>query len=383
MRTQQMVWTTAALAALAIAIVSGKPGDPVSQAPEAARLLSQSDVTAARRLAPGDRGATYYWLEGLARKVTVRFPDATAVTERGADGMIRTRLADNAGNELATFQVGRVGSGADALEYRPSGRSAVVAARRADVHPTSAWAGRQAYQLWKDGQRRDGAALEWRNGLMRRAGAPTRNLDDETQRIATEWPDGVTATVTRRFEVRPNVQTGGRFKGHAIISRFERRGTRIGSIVWYPEERVLVWKFPGVTTGYVTAERLKEVGGWTFTPDMAWANVQGFAFQHFYAQIQANGFVARNGSPGWLGRAAAFLMPTLSANEAGCDDLHWLDGTIFRQCCDVHDNCYSKYGCNWKSWWRWWSSWSCDTCNMGAAFCFLTIVDPPLYDGYI
>jgi hypothetical protein len=383
MRTRHAVVTAVALAILIVAMASRRPGAAAGAAPPAARLLSPSDLATASRLAPGDRGATYYWLEGLAQKVTVEFGDATAVTERGADGAIRTRLSDGAGNELATFQVSRVGSSTDALDYRPHGGTAVVAARPAGVHPTSAWAGRQVYQLWKDGQRRRGAALQWRDGLMRRAGAPAGALDDETERIRTEWPDGMTATVTRRFEVRPNVRTGARFRGHAIVSRFERRGARTGSIVWYPEEQVLVWKFPGMTTGYVTADRLKEVGGWSFTPDMAWATVQGFAFQHFYAQIQANGFVARNDSPTWLGRAAGFLMPTLSANEPGCDGLHWLDGTIFRMCCDVHDNCYAKYGCSWKSWWQWWSSWSCDTCNMGAAFCFLTVVDPPLYDGYI
>ena len=52
------------------------------------------------------------------------------------------------------------------------------------------------------------------------------------------------------------------------------------------------------------------------------------------------------------------------------DDLHWLDGTVLRFCCDVHDLCYEKYGCTSSSWWRVWSSWTCNSCNAGAIWCF-------------
>ena len=44
-----------------------------------------------------------------------------------------------------------------------------------------------------------------------------------------------------------------------------------------------------------------------------------------------------------------FVAPTLSANEPGCDGLHWLDGTVFRYCCDVHDLCYAKVGCTYRA----------------------------------
>ena len=67
-----------------------------------------------------------------------------------------------------------------------------------------------------------------------------------------------------------------------------------------------------------------------------------------------------------------FFEPTVHANEAGCDYLHWLDGTIYRFCCDAHDLCYEKYeGCTGRSWWEFWKGWNCDGCNVMAVVCFL------------
>jgi hypothetical protein len=126
-----------------------------------------------------------------------------------------------------------------------------------------------------------------------------------------------------------------------------------------------------LTEGYVDASLLKRAGGWTFTPDVAWVNVQSFAFQHFHRLVAEKGFVAGR-REGWMQQALGFWLPTLQANEAGCDGLHWLDGSLFRPCCDVHDRCYQRYGCNSSSWWLWWNSWTCDGCNAVAVFCFVT-----------
>jgi hypothetical protein len=143
----------------------------------------------------------------------------------------------------------------------------------------------------------------------------------------------------------------------------------IGATRWYVEEQVLSWNFPGLTEGYLDSTRLEHDGGWSFTPDMAWANIQSLAFQHFHTLIASQGFVASN-EGGWVDRVTALVVPTVFANEPGCDGLHWLDDTVFRPCCDVHDMCYQAYGCNWMSWWQWWSSWSCDECNFSVVFCF-------------
>jgi hypothetical protein len=126
------------------------------------------------------------------------------------------------------------------------------------------------------------------------------------------------------------------------------------------------------------AERMKDLGGWTFVPDLAWANVQTYAFHYFHTLVNTQGFVAATAPAArpWLRRLVDAVAPTLHANEPGCDGLHWLDGSIFRPCCDIHDRCYEKYGCSWKSWWEWWSGWKCVACNAGLTICIATRYPP-------
>jgi hypothetical protein len=362
-----------ATAGLVAAGADRQQNEPAQAGSQAVQMLSAAEINAARGLPADDRGPTYYWLEGLAHKVTVRFPDAIAVSERGADGQLRTRLTDRTQNDLATFNVDRIANSADVLDYQAVGRTPMLAARRADVHATLGWSARQAYRLWKDAHGNEPASLEWRDGFMRRRGAARHGRDDEAEQVTAEWPDGITAVVTKQEGPRRNVLTGERLqKGHVIVSRFHQNGVIIGFVAWYPEEKVLEWNFPNVTKGYLDPVRLKRNGGWTFTPDMAWASVQGFAFKHFHEEIVAKGFVAHNGAkPSLPARVAAFFAPTLAANSIGCDGMHWLDGTLFRYCCDRHDQCYAKRGCDFTSWWTWWTSWTCSSCNSAAIYCFL------------
>jgi hypothetical protein len=73
---------------------------------------------------------------------------------------------------------------------------------------------------------------------------------------------------------------------------------------------------------------------------------------------------------------------TTVVNEPGCDNLHWLDGSIFRACCDVHDRCYETNGCNASSWWWPFSgSWSCERCNAQVVYCFCTVSNPAYCGG--
>jgi hypothetical protein len=376
-----------ATAGLVAASAARQQTEPAQAGSQAVQLLSAADIRAARVLPADDRGPTYYWLEGLAHKVTVQFPDAVAVSERGADGVLTTRLTDRLHNDLATFRVNRIAEGADVLDYQAGAQAPMLAARRADVHATLAWSGRQAYRLWKDAHGAEPASLEWRDGFMRARGAARHGRDDETEQITTEWPDGITAVVTRQDGPRRNVLTGERLqKAHAIVSRFHQNGVTIGVVAWYPEEQVVEWNFPNVSKGYVDPTRLKKAGGWQFTPDMAWASVQGFAFKHFADEIAAKGFVAQRQAepaPGLAGRVAAFFAPTLLANEPGCDDLHWFDHSIFRACCDMHDQCYEKEGCTAGSWWTFGAKWSCVRCNMTVIVCFFSGGDTPWGPRYI
>ena len=71
-----------------------------------------------------------------------------------------------------------------------------------------------------------------------------------------------------------------------------RDGVQIGAANWFAKEQVLIWDIPGVTSGSLTADQLKSFGGWPFTPDAEWLNLQTIAFYHFKTAIDKQGSVA-------------------------------------------------------------------------------------------
>jgi hypothetical protein len=321
----------------------------------------------------GDRGATYHALEATATRVTTTFPDATVVARRAADGKLSATLTDVAGNEMATFRVNRVDAEHDSLEIAITGRTTRHIARRARLRPTLAWSNEQTYSFWKDRDALDWSALEWQETLVRPAGARRRPVSGDAVRMDTEWGGRFSASVTTNVGTHISYLTGRTTSGPVYISSFKDGGNEVGFSQWWPDEQAFAWSFPGLTEGYVDAARLKEVGGWSFTPDMAWMSTQNLAFHQFHTLVNERGSVSRasNGSR-WLDAIRRVVSPTVSANEPGCDGLHWLDGSIYRPCCDSHDLCYVKNACTSSSWWMWWSSWQCDKCNISAVFCFST-----------
>jgi hypothetical protein len=319
---------------------------------------------------PGERGATFYAFEGQAVRVTSRFADATVVADRMFDGDLQARVADRSGNEVARFKVDRIDGATSVLQYTPADGSLFQAYGEPGAAATLDWANRQAYSLWKDGVSSAAAGLEWQAGLMRPKGAAKRDVGRDVIELHTEWANGLAAKASRRT-VQPYQPLKGRsVSGEVLVTRLTQDGTDIGTLNWFTEARLLMWDLPGLTKGYLAPEHLKEFGGWPFAPDMTWLNIQALAFQHYKTLIQKQGFVARN-QPGLPARIAQFFAPTLHANEEGCDGLHWLDGTLLRYCCDIHDLCYEKFGCNARSWWQFWSSWRCEYCNAWVVVCFL------------
>jgi hypothetical protein len=321
----------------------------------------------------GDRGVTYHSLESRARRVKTTFADAIAIAERGPDGRLSTRLTDSGGNDVATLRVHRVDAENDSLEFDVPGRLTRYAARRRGLRPTLDWSNQQTYSLWKDRAALDGSALEWQDTYIRPAGSAKRSIDAGALRTDTEWSDGFSATVTRKIGTHVSYATKKPITGVVFISAFKRDGVEVGFSQWWPAEQTFAWSFPGLTEGYVDASRLQASGGWTFAPDMAWMNTQNLAFQEFHTLVNLRGAVGER-RPGWLEKIGSFVAPTLSANEPGCDYLHWLDQTIYRPCCDSHDRCYAKPepACGASSWWMWWSSWQCTQCNIRAVSCFIT-----------
>jgi hypothetical protein len=240
------------------------------------------------------------------------------------------------------------------------------------VKPTLDWVARQAYGLAKDGTDN----LVWDTGTMRRKGAARRNVDHEVESVETVWANGLIARLSRQNYSRRQIAPGRFVQGPVMVSQLTLDGAAVGTAVWFEHDQVFAYTLPGLMTGMVVIgpEHLKaNYGGWPFTPDTTWLNLQIIAAHHFKTLLAQRGSVAKACEPPKPNRVAQFFLPTLYANEAGCDDLHWLDGSIVRDCCDDHDRCYAKSGCSSTSWWQWWKSWSCDACNIAVVSCFVAM----------
>lgn len=198
---------------------------------------------------------------------------------------------------------------------------------------------------------------------------------------------------------------------------------RAGFVRWFAEPRVVTWAF--VTGERGVAPEWRIPGGLPFTPTLAWANVQAVWFARTRprgaaaargASRQVGSVSARRGltsdkadrrsflaasrglrvldlvsaalvrfAAPWAGRPAPPARgerPGSLAQEQvcdglsdGCTGLHWLDGTIFRQCCDEHDLCYEadcSSPCTKASWLVFWRRWYCTGCNLQAVSCFVS-----------
>jgi hypothetical protein len=319
-----------------------------------------------------DMGGTFYFLEARAKKVTVRFADGMAMADRGLDGNIRTRSTDLAGNEAGKLSVDQVSARDAEMLYESNGTQLFYAPVRPDVRPTLDWAALQAHALRRDGHP---STVQWQGRFARARGARPGNLEDAAAEVVTEFDQDVTAKT-----VRVTPKPGENRRPHTL-TRIYDAGVEIGEVAWVPSQKLLMWSFKGLTKGSVNEETLKKTpsGGWTFQPSLAWANVQALAFYTFHARLAKAGTVsvARNDQePRSLGRKVLeSLVRPLQANAPGCDGLHWLDGSIFRPCCDAHDICYAKAGCNQYSWyWPPAMSWACTGCNTLVAYCFYSTI---------
>jgi hypothetical protein len=325
---------------------------------------------------PGEKGATYFGLEAQITKLTTKFHDGhVAVTERGLLGDVRTTLRDPDGNDRAQLRLNPIDGGRDSVRYEPSGGASfqTLSDPGAGRH-TLDWATRQTYGLAKDGTDN----LVWDGGTMRPRGARRRDVDADVSEVETVWANGLVGRLTRQTYSRRELGPGRSVQGPALVSELTLNGTPAGTGVWFINDQVYAYSFPGGLGGaYIGPEHVKQrYGGWGFTPDTTWVNLQTIALYHFKTQIKARGFVAKSCDAPRANRLAQFFFPTVQANEPGCDGLHWIDGTVLRACCDDHDRCYAQNGCDSSSWWRFWSGWSCTFCNMEVVGCFSNGGDP-------
>ena len=348
------------------AATSGAGGEiqAVRTVPPGTRLASE----------PGKKGDTYYWVEGQTVRSTIRFGDIVVVADRRGDGKLHAKATDAAGNDR-----GDLTASSTVLQYRSSSGDGVDAQNgpaqsvqaqndnrdRLTLH----WVAGQAFGLAKDGT----ADLVWDGGVMRPRRASRHDIDQEADEVETVWANGLVANLAKHDFPPHEIAPGRVVQGRAWVTTLTANGVPAGHSIWFERDQVFAYSLPGLTEGlvWIGPEHLKQqYGGWPFKPDVAWLNLQTIATHHFKTLIAKQGFVAKKCDAPQPSRLAQFFFPTLSANEPGCDRLHWLDGSMVRDCCDDHDRCFDKNGCTEKSWWQFWKSWSCDFCNMAVVSCF-------------
>ena len=331
---------------------------------------------------PGEKGATYYALEAQTKQMKTTFHDGhVATSERGFSGTVTTTVHDSAGNERSKMKVLPVDVGHATVSFQPTDDAHPVQMMSdpSVARPTLDWSAKQAYRLTKDGTKN----LVWDKGQMRARAAPAVDPESEVKEAETVWQDGLVAKVTRNVRPRRELAPGLVLGGRTLETELTQHGVFTGSSIWFEQDQAYVFYVAGLMdkAQAITAKVMHDnFGGWTFTPDTTWMNLQLIATHHFKTQVAKNGFVARNESGGCRAvappsRVAQFFFPTVLANEAGCDRMHYLDGGIFRSCCDNHDRCFAKAGCTEKSWWQVWSSWTCDVCNAEVLWCFYAVAD--------
>jgi hypothetical protein len=361
-------------------------------------------------------GATFHELEGKAERVVATFDDAEVETRRGRDGAWQATLRDKQGRVRAELLGQR---GHRAVQFRAQGRPADAHAFEvADGTEVGLdWAALQVYASWTDAEasRREGrpfdpSSAQWdghvrRDAVARGRGVSAAQLAAKIRGVRTTFPE---VEVAATLDVHERTATKRRVDYSKFTARVtdRRTGRSTGFLRWFDTAQVVTWKIDGGGSGVIMPDRLPE--GWTFTPTMAWANVQAYYFATRPQHVDVGGPVARRlgdlfGRPGapsalgqvaWLSGVAGLsqalpwrtTLPAFGAlgaaaavafNEPGCDNLHWLDHTIFRVCCDRHDRCYEKSGCSASSWrWPFSGSWQCASCNAQAVWCFCTLANP-------
>lgn len=332
-----------------------------------------------------DMGGTFYTVESRAVRVRTQFARGVAIAERAPDGRIRARLTDAFGNPTRELVVEATGAVSSQLHVRDQEGAIVESAvTRAGVRPTLDWANLQLHAIDTDAR----GPREWRGRFLRSKTARRVNLEDEPVEVESEFESGLRSKTTKITDKQAGV---------IYRTKVYDGGAEVGWMAWRPQSKTLVFDFKELTSGVITEKTLERYGGWRFTPTLSWANVQGFAYYDFGVRLRASGPQARNGTARpdralapaggerpvtvarrrasgrpFLQRVADVFVATLHANEEGCDRLHWLDGSMFRYCCDRHDACYEKNGCSEKSWWSF-GGWSCTKCNLQAIVCFSTI----------
>jgi hypothetical protein len=301
-----------------------------------------------------DLGHYYFELDAQILSTTTEFDTGTFTAVRSVDGSISVALD---GEDVSPIVLGIDARGELTLRMRAGGRADRLIRGRA-VEPSMAWAAEQARLLYLDTLATSSTTLVRDGNFLRLAKSGRMRTAPESRALEHMGLRRIT-TRFRDFEAQSAQQVDG--WANASVPAFtsvlrDANGEEVMRLRWYDITERLQWQMRGGKANTVTAET---IGGWKFRPDATWANIQMFALRN--TPVHARTVSAQGAKPGEI----------RAMDSAGCDGLHWLDGSIFRPCCDRHDLCYEANGCTYRSWF-FLEGWSCQMCNVEVVVCFAT-----------
>lgn len=364
-------------------------------------LLAVSSTASAQNV---DYGKAYDAIDRTVVFVTTWFDDAKTTSIRRDDGSIETIIEDGAGNAQAR-SVYRAGALDSTLVGLGQLMRYSATLNRASSYPTD-WFNKQLYVLWRDqneANRTPGMAgrslpLTWHRGHLRLQEQINRErmlgmpdpVDAKPRALRTQFR-GYLAYSERH--VYPERKKG--FAYAAYTTRFfDDAGNQLGLMRYYEKPKAVSWSFTNGQEGVAPEWRVP--GGYKFDLNMAWAGIQAMAFHQTRnpdgtKRIKNGETTAvsrwarfKAGLGRAIGTAWAFASPTLYAQNKpscdglsdGCTGLHWLDGSLFQDCCDQHDVCFEADCTSPCTKWSWiwpFGNWDCVGCNAQAVVCFFTV----------
>lgn len=319
-------------------------------------------------------GAKYVELDQQVTRVTTQFLDAYAITRRSQTGNLETTLYAETGTALADLIVS-----VDNQMMEVSGLGDAKSTRSFELgigQPNSDWANAQLYSLWKDVKNLEVAgkvgdlilqepSWAWRGDFLRLEGKGIdtsigekvhgERLNERIVGVTTRFGDIEAVSIRERVSEKSGAGAVSSLESPAFSTWLtdQRTGQPLGRAIWYENAKTFTWHLPGLSSGLVDEQVMEQ--SFLFQPNQAWSNIQVFGLWQMHLAL-----AVRNADP-------------YAKDTPGCTGLHWLDGTIFRPCCDQHDLCYERHGCTAGSWWVFGASWSCIRCNLTVVFCFATL----------
>jgi len=382
-------------------------------------------------------GETYYRLDGEVRRVVSWFPDATVTTERSAEGVLQTTLTDTAGLVRARMRYQplrrllELDRAANDRVVRLDAPARRVATDWASLQLLQIWRDHRALDVAPEAARprdytKSGRFWRVRQQVEREQAqrVPPPDPARDVLAVRTEFHDLVAVATLERHEAPERPKTAYATFTSRVVNV---DGQELGFVRWFAQPRVVTWAFASGERGVAPEWRIP--GGFGFTPTLAWANVQGAWFARVQPRKARPGArapratpaggrdgtpserreVRAPGRPGLGARVFATVRgfmtrvrfgptgnrldrgvvslantqetppepqgPTCDGLSDGCTGLHWLDDTIFRDCCDEHDLCYEadcSSPCTKASWIFFWQRWYCTACNLQAVWCFVS-----------